>query len=64
MTKKDKEVELKPCPFCGGEAEISEGTNRSWEVTCLNCGVGTYEIQEYSDTVACWNTRPDYEEQP
>jgi hypothetical protein len=31
---------LKPCPFCGGEAEvIREGTTRhSAQVGCTNCG--------------------------
>lgn len=37
--------ELKPCPFCGGEAQINDAKNSRQaegyslkEVTCLNCG--------------------------
>ena len=35
--------ELKPCPFCGGEAEVAEGTYTAWEegysVRCRHCAL-------------------------
>ena len=53
---------LKPCPFCGGEAEIERpGTRRqSCIVSCTNCGArheGPDEGEQSGDT---WNERaPD-----
>nr|DAT60471.1 MAG TPA: restriction alleviation protein [Caudoviricetes sp.] len=32
----DRMAELKPCPFCGGEAEITE-YHLSYEVECSAC---------------------------
>lgn len=42
-------MELKPCPFCGGSAEIfcktsiARGATRGWEfgIRCSKCGVTT-----------------------
>lgn len=33
------EPELKPCPFCGGVAEVQDatGADRVWHVKCLDC---------------------------
>lgn len=38
-------IELKPCPFCGGEAEIIPTGNsttgwRKTEIRCKTCGMG------------------------
>lgn len=30
--------ELKPCPFCGGEAYYSFDGKYYWHVTCFDCG--------------------------
>ena len=47
--------ELKPCPFCGGEATIfPEGDYH--EVTCNDCGVFV-DGHTYEDAVSAWNTR-------
>ena len=29
-------IDLKPCPFCGGEAESSREPGYIWRVTCRN----------------------------
>lgn len=47
--------DLKPCPFCGGEPDVSEGTQgpelRSWwYVECISCGASV-------DSVEGWNKR-------
>ena len=64
------DVELKPCPFCGGEAKIDNWTDyidgnkshnfRFFGVVCNNheeaiCMVATNEVS----AIAAWNTRKD-----
>jgi len=38
-----KKIELKPCPFCGGEAEFQQFANPKnfWNVVCKACKCGT-----------------------
>ena len=50
--------ELKPCPFCGGEAEFHI-YGRSCNVVCSRCQIGTRleHIDEYEVAVSAWNTR-------
>ena len=43
-------TELKPCPFCGGEAEAVHEINGMWTVECTKCGA-------LVDGIAAWNTR-------
>ena len=56
---------LKPCPFCGGEADCNDGGicdkdgNPVWWVECLSCGANV-EGSENTEEAAmlAWNTRP------
>ena len=50
---------LKPCPFCGGRAEIEQqGTNRVSNIySCLDCGA-TLETGETWQAPQDWNNRP------
>lgn len=48
-------IELKPCPFCGGEAELFEGYSLS-HVYCINCDAQTDGLKNAA--VELWNTRP------
>lgn len=57
-------IELKPCPFCGGEAEticIDSGSvcGDEWRVQCHDCGSksGTYGYIEHA--IEAWNTRDE-----
>lgn len=49
--------ELKPCPFCGGKAEITKNEMRVW-VHCTKCHSDTYLYQIQKEAVAAWNARP------
>ena len=49
--------ELKPCPFCGGEAELSAP---SGYVECVECGIQGPWGHNAEEAIAAWNTRtPD-----
>lgn len=53
-------IELKPCPFCGAEVELSEGYDETdhyicW-IECPNCHVSTR--LEDSPPSPLWNSRP------
>ena len=49
---------LKPCPFCGGRAELREDHDNSW-VICPNCQISLEGFEDSDDAVAAWNTRAD-----
>jgi Lar family restriction alleviation protein len=64
---------LKPCPFCGGPAEMVErsftsilGLVKAYSIHCESCYVSTSEIDESDDIkdkpiqnhlIKIWNTR-------
>lgn len=59
------EIELKPCPFCGGDAEMQQGKHqglRTFYVSCLGCGART--DLEYAEEFAAdlWNERVSHVE--
>jgi len=55
-----EEITLKPCPFCGEEAEIQRyGTSRvSTIVTCMGCGTSK-ECGEEFNHGRDWNDRTE-----
>jgi Lar family restriction alleviation protein len=48
--------ELKPCPFCGGEA-MKRKSNRVYYVFCTNCSVKTVDSITPDGAIAAWNRR-------
>ena len=63
--------EIKPCPFCGGEAELGGGIE-NWTPTfydpdsggdpywlsCKSCGAAMYgSFYEAHEAITAWNTR-------
>jgi len=58
----EKEVTLEACPFCGGEAYVSDSSNVEFCITCVDCSVSIYvdhdtSIDFTSDCVERWNRR-------
>lgn len=57
-----KKIELKPCPFCGGEADLSDTAVRTkqgkklWSVECMECGV-ILDRESREDALEAWNNR-------
>ena len=55
-------IELKPCPFCGGTAEFGGDYHCGFFVECLACGTNDplpnlrYSMEEVA---AAWNTRAE-----
>lgn len=62
-----KQPELKPCPFCGGEAKIGSlgGDQENWAIWCSECGTPCVETGRQGDTkmgiIKVWNTRAKIE---
>ena len=71
----DNQIELKPCPFCGGEPEITEVIDRTprnlepvgFGVKCDQCGIIVAKIdcgvtdwfETDEEAAAAWNRRAD-----
>ena len=54
--------ELKPCPFCGGEAKLEQHKIMGFNVIihyvrCCLCGCSTAEYVEKSTATTMWNSR-------
>lgn len=53
--------ELKPCPFCGGDAEIVKEGHREYKPTyfvgCKICCIKTYSYIELDRAIDRWNRR-------
>lgn len=51
--------ELKRCPFCGGEAEMREGSSTRPYVRCKVCGCRTGSSKYRSAVKSAWNVRAE-----
>lgn len=55
-----QEIELMPCPFCGGEATISDCINWGKHVPyieCLQCAASSSMAATLEEVIAFWNNR-------
>ena len=58
----EKVVEAKPCPFCGGKAEIVThefiALNNSYGIKCKDCEAKSYQFFEAPEyALTAWNRR-------
>ena len=52
------DVKLKPCPFCGAEAELKHSSTWDYFVRCTDCGARTRQHHENDvGAVYGWNRR-------
>ena len=52
-------AELKPCPFCGGEARRYYGAVSCHGVTCAKCTAKIYGYKTKGAATKAWNRRAD-----
>lgn len=55
------ERELKPCPFCGGEASMRIYFTGRYGAECDNCGVRGLVRDTKSEAAEAWNKRAGVE---
>ena len=48
---------LRPCPFCGGEAEMREGSSTKPYIRCKRCGCRTGSSRYRGNLAKAWNAR-------
>lgn len=54
--------ELKPCPFCGGEAEILNYSENEWLICCAICnGMVERWRKTRKEAIEQWNRRANNE---
>lgn len=58
--EKVNEVKLKPCPFCGGEAEITTRIGKCYAI-CKGCGAVAAGAGTIDDAAKAWNKRIGHE---
>lgn len=50
---------LKPCPFCGGEAEVVRISSNSFFVRCKECTTFRPISESEEEAIKLWNERAD-----
>jgi Lar family restriction alleviation protein len=50
------EIEIKPCPFCGGEAKLTTCMDESW-VSCKSCLASAPLVASKEGALKAWNDR-------
>lgn len=55
------EIELKPCPFCDGQAEVVRVTDKypNYVINCHKCRISTAWYADVKQLSEFWNKRAD-----
>lgn len=51
--------ELKPCPFCGGEAYAVDALEKRAHAVCDTCHASTAYYFSEAEAIEAWNTRAE-----
>ena len=58
-----KNIKLKTCPFCGGEAIFHKDYDSMWCIECQKCGLYldlcNPRLDKKEDLIKYWNTRSE-----
>lgn len=52
-------TELKPCPFCGGEAELIDKYEGVFWIICKGCLCESGFVKTKEEAINAWNRRAD-----
>ena len=54
-----QEIKIKPCPFCGGDAELQSADFKGavWFVVCHKCEIKTFFFSSPAKAARRWNRR-------
>ena len=60
---------LKPCPFCGGEAQVEtillENNDEAWRIGCPKCGATSVASKwDVGIAIIAWNMRTNEQRKP
>jgi Lar family restriction alleviation protein len=55
----EKKIKLKPCPFCGGKASLTDIILGAISVTCVKCWARTVMMPTKAEAVNAWNKRSE-----
>lgn len=56
----DRVLDVKPCPFCGGRAELIRYDNGSCAVVCIQCKSAGPEGYDEKYPIKKWNERKNF----
>ncbi len=56
--EEEEEIELMRCPFCDGEAELSDIGLSDYQIACSDCSMKTETFDDKDNALSYWNFRP------